>query len=323
MLQGFFQSHQATAAAVQVNNVHLERGMLGRPGYGILQMNGQPTAENTREAGADGDLAGFRDWSNDAHVADLARIWNVEPADIPHHSPPTHVMQQLRYLEEGSIRMFWVICTNPAVSLPELARIRSILSQERLFLVVQDIFLTETAQLADVVLPAATWGEKTGTFTNADRTVHLSEKAVDPPGEARPDMDVLIDFAHRLGLQDKDGAPLVKWSDPEGAFEAWKECSRGRPCDYTGITYDKLRGGSGIQWPCTEEAPEGTERLYADGRFNSDPDYCESYGRDILTGAPFEEEEYRALNPDGKALLRAAEYVPPHEMPSARTSRSP
>jgi anaerobic selenocysteine-containing dehydrogenase len=317
VLQGFYQSHQATAAAVQVNNVHLVRGMLGRPGCGILQMNGQPTAENTREAGADGDLPGFRNWSNDAHVADLARIWNVEPADIPHHAPPTHIMQQLRYLEEGSIRMFWVICTNPAVSLPELARIRSILSQDRLFLVVQDIFLTETAQLADVVLPAATWGEKTGTFTNADRTVHLSEKAVDPPGEARPDMDILIDFASRLGLRDKDGAPLVTWSDPEGAFEAWKECSRGRPCDYTGITYDKLRGGSGIQWPCTDQAPEGTERLYAEGRFHSDPDYCESYGRDLLTGAPFEESEYRALNPAGKAVIRAAEYVPPHEMPSA------
>ncbi|MFD2090869.1 molybdopterin oxidoreductase family protein [Blastococcus deserti] len=316
VLQGFYQSHQATAAAVQVNNVHLVRGMLGRPGCGILQMNGQPTAENTREAGADGDLPAFRNWSNDAHVADLARIWNVDPMSIPHYAPPTHIMQQLRYLEEGSIRMFWVICTNPAVSLPELRRIRSILSQERLFLVVQDIFLTETAELADVVLPAATWGEKTGTFTNADRTVHLSEKAVDPPGEARPDMDILIDFAHRLGLEDKDGAPLVKWSDPEGAFEAWKECSRGRPCDYTGITYDKLRGGSGIQWPCTEDSPDGTERLYADGRFYSDPEYCESYGRDILTGAPFEESDYKAMNPDGKAIIRAAEFVPPHEMPS-------
>ncbi|MGY1650664.1 molybdopterin oxidoreductase family protein [Geodermatophilus sp. SYSU D01119] len=317
VLQGFYQSHQATAAAVQVNNVHLVRGMLGRPGCGILQMNGQPTAENTREAGADGDLPAFRNWSNDAHVEDLARIWNVDPAHIPHYAPPTHVMQQLRYLEEGSIRMFWVICTNPAVSLPELARIRSILSQERLFLVVQDIFLTETAQLADVVLPAATWGEKTGTFTNADRTVHLTEKAVDPPGEARPDMDILIDFANRLGLQDKDGAPLVTWSDYEGAFEAWKECSRGRPCDYTGITYDKLRGGSGIQWPCTDEAPEGTERLYADGRFFADPEYCESYGRDLLTGAPLEPDEYRSMNPSGKAVIKAAEYLPPHEEPSA------
>lgn len=124
--------------------------------------------------------------------------------------------------------MMWITATNPAVSLPELRRIRSILSQERLFLVVQDLFLTETAQLADVVLPAATWGEKTGTFTNADRTVHLSEKAVDPPGDARADLDILVDFADRLGLKDKDGEPLVKWHDPESAFEAWKECTRGR-----------------------------------------------------------------------------------------------
>ncbi|MGY1755105.1 molybdopterin oxidoreductase family protein [Blastococcus sp. SYSU D01042] len=315
VLQGFYQSHQATAAAVQVNNVNVVRGMLGKPGCGILQMNGQPTAQNTREAGADGDLPAFRNWSNDSHVQDLAKVWNVDPMDIPHYSPPTHIMQQLRYIEEGSIRFFYVTATNPAVSLPELARIRSLLSQDRLFLVVQDLFLTETAQLADVVLPAATWGEKTGTFTNVDRTVHLSEKAVDPPGEARPDLDILIDFAYRLDLRDKDGAPLVKWSDPEGAFEGWKECSRGRPCDYSGLTYDKLRGGSGIQWPVTEDAPDGTERIYVDGQFWAQPHYCESYGRDLVTGAPLDETEYRALNPAGRAVLKAAEYLPPHELP--------
>jgi anaerobic selenocysteine-containing dehydrogenase len=292
------------------------RGMLGRPGCGVLQMNGQPTAQNTREAGADGDLPAFRNWSNDQHIQDLARVWNVDPLDIPHYSPPTHIMQQLRYIEEGSIRFFYVTATNPAVSLPELRRVRELLSQEGLFLVVQDIFLSETAQLADVVLPAATWGEKTGTFTNVDRTVHLSEKAVDPPGEARPDLDILIDFAHRLGLEDKDGAPLVKWSDPEGAFEGWKECSRGRPCDYTGLSYDKLRGGSGIQWPCTDEHPDGTERIYVDGQFWAEPSYCESYGRDLVTGAPLDETEYKALNPTGKAVLKAAEYLPPHELPS-------
>ncbi|KUG56353.1 molybdopterin oxidoreductase [Kocuria rosea subsp. polaris] len=316
VLQGFYQSHQATAAAVQVNNVNIIRGMLGRPGCGILQMNGQPTAQNTRECGGDGDLPAFRNWSNDAHVADLAKVWNVEPFQIPHYSPPTHVMQMMRYVEDGSIRMLWVSGTNPAVSLPELARIRSILQQKRLFLVVQDIFLSETAQLADVVLPAATWGEKTGTFTNVDRTVHLSEKAVDPPGEARPDLDIFLDYAHRLGLKDKDGEPLIKWHDPESAFEAWKECTRGRPCDYTGLSYDKLRGGSGIQWPCNDEHPDGSEHIYVDGAFWSDPEYCESYGRDLVTGAPLEPAEYKALNPSGKAMLKAAEYLPPHEMPS-------
>jgi anaerobic selenocysteine-containing dehydrogenase len=292
VLQGFYQSHQATAAAVQVNNVHIVRGMLGKPGCGVLQMNGQPTAQNTREAGADGDLPGFRNWANDEHVKDLAEVWNVEPIDIPHYSEPTHLMQILRYVEDGSIRFLYVTGTNPAVSLPELARIRSLLSQDRLFLVVQDIFLTETAQVADVVLPAATWGEKTGTFTNADRTVHLSEKAVDPPGEARSDLDILIDYARRLDLRDKDGAPLVKWTEPEGAFEGWKECSSGRPCDYTGISYQKLRGGSGIQWPCNEDNPNGTERIYADGQFWAHPDYCENYGRDLVTGTPVEPTEY-------------------------------
>jgi anaerobic selenocysteine-containing dehydrogenase len=316
VLQGFYQSHQATAAAVQVNNIHLLRGMLGRPGCGVLQMNGQPTAQNTRECGADGDLAGFRNWSNDAHVEELAQVWNLDPAEIPHYTAPTHAMQMMRYVEDGSIRLLYVTATNPAVSMPELRRMRSILSQERLFLVVQDIFLSETAQLADVVLPAATWGEKTGTFTNADRTVHLSEKAVEPPGEARPDLDILLDYADRLGLQDKDGEPLVKWRTPEEAFDGWKECSRGRPCDYSGLTYDRLRGGSGIQWPCTDEHPGGTERLYADGEFWSHPDYCESYGRDLVTGAPVEPTEYRALNPHGKAVIKAAEFLPLHEPPS-------
>jgi anaerobic selenocysteine-containing dehydrogenase len=316
VLQGFYQSHQATAAAVQVNNIHILRGMLGRPGCGILQMNGQPTAQNTRECGADGDLAGFRNWSNEAQVADLARVWNLDPMRIPHYSPPTHVMQQLRYIEDGSIRFFWVQATNPAVSLPELRRVRSLLSQDRLFLVVQDIFMTETAQLADVVLPAATWGEKEGTFTNVDRTVHWSGKAVEPPGQAMSDLDIFLEYARRMGFSDKDGAPLVKWSDPASAFEAWKECSRGRPCDYTGLSYDKLRGGSGVQWPCNDEHPDGTERIYADGKFWAAPEYCESFGRDLLTGAPLSETEYKAMNPSGKAVLKAAAYLPAHELPS-------
>jgi anaerobic selenocysteine-containing dehydrogenase len=317
VLQGIYQSHQATAAAVQVNNIHLVRGMLGRPGAGVLQMNGQPTAQNTRECGANGDLPGFRNWENDQHVADLARVWNVDPMTIPHFAPPTHAMQMFRYAEQGSIRMLWISGTNPAVSLPELARIRQVLGQERLFTVVQDLFLTETAQLADVVLPAATWGEKTGTFTNADRTVHLSEKAVDPPGLARSDLDIFLAYAKEMDFRDKDGAPLISWHDPESAFEAWKRCSAGRPCDYTRLDYDRLRGSdSGIQWPCNDRAPDGTERLYTDGIAWADADTCETYGKDLVTGGAVSLVEYRSLNPDGKALLKAAEYLPPHELPT-------
>jgi anaerobic selenocysteine-containing dehydrogenase len=317
VLQGFYQSHQATAAAVQVDNLHVLRGMLGRPGCGVLQMNGQPTAQNTRECGADGDLPGFRNWENDEHVADLARVWNVDPLTIPHYAPPTHAMQIFRYAEQGSVKMLWISGTNPAVSLPELDRIRSVLGRPGLFTVVQDLFVTETAQFADVVLPAATWGEKTGCFTNADRTVHLSDKAVEPPGQARPDLDIFLDYARRMDFRDKDGGPLVSWHDPSSAFEAWKRRSAGRPCDYTGLSHERLRAApSGIQWPCDEQHPEGTERLYADGVRWAHPDACESFGKDLVTGAEISEVEYRSLNPDGKAMLRAAAYSPPHETPS-------
>src|SRR5215212_3719098 len=316
VLQGVYQSNQATAAAIQVNNLHLLRGMIGRPGCGVFQMNGQPTAQNTRETGANGDLPGFRNWDNEAHIQQLGELWNVDPMVIPHWAAPTHAMQIWRYAEQGSIGLLWISCTNPAVSLPELSRIRQILMKEDLFVVVQDAFLTETARFADVVLPAAIWGEKTGTFTNVDRTVHLSDKAVEPPGETRSDLDIFLDFARRMGFTDKDGAPLITWGDAETAFEAWKVCSAGRPCDYSGMTYALLREGSGIQWPCTAEAPEGTEHIYRDGVFNTDAEICENYGHDLLTGATFTETDRRALDPDGRAILRAAEYQPPDEEPA-------
>jgi len=113
-----------------------------------------------------------------------------------------------------------------------------------------------------------------------------------------------------MDFRDRDDEPLVDWTDPESAFEAWKACSAGRPCDYTEITYDLLRERGGIQW--------GGERLYGDGRFWAAPDECESYGKDLVTGASVEPVEYRSLNPDGRAMLKAADHVPPDEEPDDR-----
>ena len=315
VLQGVYQSMQGTAAAVQVNNLHLIRGLIGTDGCGIYQMNGQPTAENTRECGADGDLPAFRNWGNKEHVQQLADLWNVELNKIPHWSPPTHAMQIWRYAETGSIKMLWISGTNPAVSLPELSRVRKILQNEDLFVIAQDAFMTETTALADVVLPAAIWGEKTGCSTNVSRTVHISHKAVEPPGEARSDLDIFLDYAKRMNFRDKDGDPLIKWDTPEGAFEAWKECTRGRPCDYTGMSYAKLSEGSGIPWPCNDQYPNGKQRLYTDGIFNTAIDMCETYGHDLDTGAAVTEEEYKAIDPKGKAFLKGTDYQPPHEEP--------
>ncbi|MET0190271.1 MAG: molybdopterin oxidoreductase family protein [Pseudonocardia sediminis] len=315
VLQGFYQSHQATASACGVNNLHLLRGMLGRPGAGVLQMNGQPTAQNAREAGTNGDLPGFRNWDNPGHIDQLAALWNVDASFIPHDGPPTHAMEIFRLAEAGDIGFLWIAATNPAVSMPELPRIREILAREDLFVVVQDGFRTETAQFADVVLPAAMWGEKQGTFTNVNRVVHLSEKAVEPPGEARSDLDIFLDYGTRMDFRDRDGAPLIGWSTPEGAFDAWRECSRGRLCDYSGLSYDALRGGSGIPWPCTDEQPAGVNRLYADGVFATDPDVCETYGHDLVTGEAVSRQDYLASPPHGRAFLRACEHVAPPESP--------
>jgi len=316
VLQGVYQSMQGTAAAVQVNNLHLIRGMLGRPGAGLYQMNGQPTAQNTRECGADGDMPGFRNWDNTDHIQELARIWNVNPEIIPHWAPPTHAMQIFRYCETGSIKFLWISATNPAVSLPELHRVREILRQPDLFVIVQDAFMTETAELADVILPAALWGEKTGCFTNVDRTVHLTRQAVNPPSAARADLDIFLDYAQRMDFRDKDGAPLIKWTDAEGAFQGWQACSKGRPCDYSGMSYARLDQGP-IQWPCDERYPDGRERLYEDGVFSTSADYCETYGHDLTTGGVVKPEHYKAEDPKGKALIKPIDYEAPHEMPDS------
>jgi ferredoxin-nitrate reductase len=280
-------------------------------------MNGQPTAQNHRESGAGGDLPGFRNFDNPRHIEEIARLWNVDPAAIPNWGPPTHALQIFHYAETGSIRVLWIIGTNPAVSFPNLNRLRAILRRRGVFVIVQDAFMTETAEMADVVLPAAIWGEKTGCSTNVSRTVHINHKAIEPPGEARSDLDIFLDFARRMEFRDKDGAPLIKWTDAESAFNAWRECTRGRPCDYSGLSYARLSQGSGIPWPVNNEHPDGSSRYYTDLKFATDPDYCESYGHDLLTGAEIKEDAYRAKEPQGRAFLRAAEYVPPTEEPDA------
>ena len=313
VLQGVYQSYEATATAVQVNNLHLIRGLIGKPGATVFQMNGQPSAQNTRECGANGEMVAFRNWNNPAHVAEQARIWKVKSEHIPHATPPTPALQIFRYAEKGSIRMLWIIGTNPAVTLPSLRRIRGILGDEKLFVIVQEPFLSETGNLADLVLPSAMWGEKTGCITNPERTVHLCRQAVQPPGEARSDFDIFVDYARRMDFRDREGAPLIKWAKPEEAFIAWGECSKGRPCDYSGLSYAKLSAGSGVQWPCNEKFPNGTERLYGDGVFNTAGDYCELYGHDLVTGAPISPQQYRAADPGGRALIKAAEHIPPPE----------
>jgi predicted molibdopterin-dependent oxidoreductase YjgC len=125
-------------------------------------------------------------------------------------------------------------------------------------------------------------------------------------------------YADAMGLSDRDGAPLIGWRTPEDAFDAWREATRGRPVDYTGLSYDKLRGPTGIAWPVNDQAPEGTDRLYTDPVFPTHTDQCETYGHDLLTGGAVTEQEHRAIAPAGKAFLKGCVHTPAHEEPSAQ-----
>jgi predicted molibdopterin-dependent oxidoreductase YjgC len=119
-----------------------------------------------------------------------------------------------------------------------------------------------------------------------------------------------------MDLRDADGDPLIRWRTAEEAFDAWREVTRGRPVDYTGLTYAKLRGPTGIPWPVNDGAPMGTDRLYADAAFPTTTEHCETYGHDLLTGAAVTEQEHRALQPGGRAFLKGATWTSPHESAS-------
>jgi ferredoxin-nitrate reductase len=318
VLQGFYQSVEATAASSLVNSVHLLTGSIGKPGMGPLLMAGQPSAMSNREAGADGSYPGYRNPQNPVHMEQLCSLWNLDPADF-HPETPNDILTMMEAMERGEIEFLWVIGTNPLVSLPDQNRTARIL--EKVFLVVQDPFFdTETAQMADIYFPAAMWGEKTGCITNADRSVNLLLKAVEPPGEARSDFDLFVEVANRLGFKDKEGNPLVAFAEPRAAFEEWRTVSKGRPCDYSGLTYELILEMGAVRWPVNEAHPRGSERLYEDLQFWTGIDACETYGADFLTGNKVTRHEYEKIDPKGKAFLKPAHW---RRMPNPITEQYP
>lgn len=322
-LQGVYQSNQATAAACAVNNMHLLMGKIGRPGCAPQQFAGQPSSMCTRETGADGTYPAYRNWEDRNHMLDLASRWNV-PVEML-GKQPVGTPEIFELCELGYVKVLWTICTNPAVSM--INRTNQLRTLNGVFLIVQDCFAdTETAQLADIILPSAMWGEKTGCMTNAERRCTLLQKAVDPPGEARADLDIFIDFARRMNLRDRSGDPLITFEDPEGAFDEWRDISRGCIPDYSGMSYQRLMETGGLQWPCTDARPQGTVRLYEDLTFPTQWYISEAFEKDIETGHERTLNEYRnTRDPGGRAVFVATDYQPPldtvdEEFPLVATS---
>lgn len=261
---GVNHSTQGTETVTLLNTLCLITGNIGRNGAAPFSITGQCNAMGTRETGFTASMPGYRAYDNEAERAELAELWGLPIGRIPTQRGRAYP-DIIEGVLEGSIKGLWIIATNPPVSFPNRGKLEWALSKLD-FLVVQDGYETPTTALADLVLPAAIWGEKDGTYTNSERRVSRVAKAVEPPGEARSDFDIFLAIADRLGKRDE---LYPGWQTPEDAFNEWTRVSEGRLCDYSAITWDRIARAGGVQWPCTAETEElgGTRSLYADGRF--------------------------------------------------------
>ncbi len=261
-------------------NLHLLTGQIGKPGAGPFSLTGQPNAMGGRECGLlCHQLPGYRSVEDAAHRAECEKFWGLPPGQINPRMGLSAV-EMFRALEKGTLKAIWIAATNPAVSLPDLHHVRRALKRAELVVVSDAYHPTETTQLADVVLPAAQWGEKEWTSTNSERMVSFSPKLWEPPGEALPDWEILRRFAKAMDL------PGFDYSAGSEIWDEFVYLTKGRPCDMAGITNSRLRDGS-LQWPCPSPYHYGTKRRYTDGDFPT---------------------------PDGKAVFLPREHRDPREL---------
>jgi anaerobic selenocysteine-containing dehydrogenase len=282
---GVNQSRNGVAKVQGIINLHLATGKIGKLGCGPFSLTGQPNAMGGREVGyLAHQLPGYRQITNPAHRAEIEAAWGVAPGTIQ-PQPGRHAITLFEGLAAGEVKAIWIIGTNPMVSMPNLELVERALRRAEL-VIVQDAYRNSTTlQFAHIALPAAQWAEQDGTFTASDRHTTLLNKAVEPPGDARPDWQLVQAVAHQMGY----GAHLPYQTAAE-IYDEFRLLTRGRhPLDVSGITYERLRQQP-IQWPCPALEHPGTARLYADGRF---------------------------ATPTGRARFQPAASVPPDEMPDA------
>jgi ferredoxin-nitrate reductase len=280
---GVNQSAQGTLKNRAIINLCLATGNVGKVGAGPFSLTGQPNAMGGREVGGLAHLLpGYRLIEKEGDRREVEEAWGVDKGSIP-SKPGLPAVESFRALDEGDVRFMWVTATNPAASMPDLNRVRKALADAP-FLVVSDAYPTETTALADLVLPAAAWGEKAGAMTNSERRVSIVEKLVEPPGEARADWEIFAGVAEKMGFGE-----AFTWESSAEVYKEYRELTRGRFVDVTGISHERLRGRP-VQWPApdhiehgerpfsgiarsiwehAEEEHPGTPRLYVDKKFNT------------------------------------------------------
>ncbi len=265
---GVNQSSEGTAKVNSIINLHLLTGTIGKPGSGPFSLTGQPNAMGGRESGGLSKLLpGYRLVNNPQHRQEVEEFWGVPAGRISAY-PGKTAWEIITGLETGDVGLLWIVATNPAVSMPDLERTKKALKRSP-FTIYQDAYYpTETTEYAHLLLPAAQWGEKTGTMTNSERYVTLCPAFQQPPGEARADWDIFADVGRRLGF-----AELLPFQSAEAVHAEYIQSTKNRVCDQTGINYEKLRI-SPRQWPLPTSSslsdhPEqnSSARLYTDWKF--------------------------------------------------------
>ncbi|MEH1054449.1 molybdopterin oxidoreductase family protein [Micromonospora sp. CPCC 206171] len=238
-------------------NLALALGLPGRPGSGYGCLTGQGNGQGGREHGQKADqLPGYRKIDDPAAREHVAGVWGVDPEDLPGPGVPAY--QLLDSLgTPGGPRAMLVFGSNPVVSAPRAARIESRLRGLDL-LVVADFLLSETAALADVVLPVAQWAEEDGTMTNLEGRVLRRRALREPPPGVRSDLAVLAELADRLD------APASFPTDPAEVFTELRRASAGGVADYAGVSWERIEADEGVFWPCPDPAGPDTPRLFAD-----------------------------------------------------------
>ncbi|WP_051515373.1 molybdopterin oxidoreductase family protein [Candidatus Blastococcus massiliensis] len=278
--RGAEQHRSGTDTAQAWINLALALGLPGRPGSGWGTVTGQGNGQGGREHGQKADqLPGYRSLADPAARAHVAAVWGIDPDDLP--VPGKSAFELLDAIgAHGGVRTLLVLASNVAVSAPDARRVISRL-RDLDFLVVSDFFLSETAELADVVLPSAMWAEEEGTMTNLEGRVIRRRRALDPPAGVPDDLKLLATLAARLGAGEKFSG------DPETVFEELRRASAGGAADYSGISYERIDAEDGVFWPCPADGHPGTPRLFTE----------------------------RFATPDGRARFLRVEHVEAHERP--------
>ncbi|TRZ42287.1 nitrate reductase [Robertkochia solimangrovi] len=256
---GLNQSVVGTDKNFALLNLSLLTGQVGKPGSGPFSLTGQPNAMGGREVGGMANLlAVHKDLLNPDHREEVARFWGVESISP---RPGYTATEMFDALENGDLKAVWIICTNPMVSLPNSNRIQKALKNAR-FVIVQDISnRSDTLEYADLVLPAAAWMEKEGTMTNSERRISYLPKGINPPGEARPDVEILCDFAKHMGYRGFD------YQFTEDIYREYCSMTKGTNIDISHLSYDRLKNEGSLQWPVPSYRHTGTPRLFEDKQF--------------------------------------------------------